>query len=183
VYHQVGVLYYIGLWCGEPDAWSEANVQVYSRDLTGAISPDDHRQQWLIVPDGSRILPGGVLEASIQPHHHFLPATIFRVSGRPEESGIIAPVTYKSVAVVPVVPSEPGSIQFWADAETLTSGDCTSLRWQVDNVREVYLDGEGVVGHGQRQVCPTVSTRYELRVVRLDTTETVEAVEIQVTTP
>jgi hypothetical protein len=53
----------------------------------------------------------------------------------------------------------------------------------VDNVREVYLDGEGVVGHDQRQVCPSVTTRYELKVVRLDTTETVHTVEIQVTAP
>jgi hypothetical protein len=179
----VGVLYYIDQWCDEPDAWSEANVQVFTHDLAGAVSPDDNRLHWLIVPDESRLLPGGAVEASIQPHHHFLAPTTFRVSGQPEEFGIIAPVTFKSVAVVPVVPSEPGSIQFRADAETLTSGDCTSLRWQVDNVREVYLDGEGVVGHGQRQVCPTVSTRYELRVVRLDTTETVEAVAIEVTTP
>jgi hypothetical protein len=81
------------------------------------------------------------------------------------------------------VPSEPGSIRFWADAKSITSGDCTRLRWQVDNVREVYLDGEGVVGHDQRQVCPSVTTRYELKVVRLDTTETVHTVEIQVTAP
>jgi hypothetical protein len=81
------------------------------------------------------------------------------------------------------MPSEPGSIRFWADADSLASGDCTWLHWQVDNVREVYLDGEGVVGHDQRQVCPTVTTHYELRVVRLDTTETVQVIEVHVTAP
>jgi hypothetical protein len=81
------------------------------------------------------------------------------------------------------MPSEPGSIRFWADADTLTRGECTWLHWQVDDVREVYLDGEGVVGHGERQVCPTITTRYELEVVRLDTTDTVQSVEVHVATP
>ena len=81
------------------------------------------------------------------------------------------------------MPTEPGSIRFWADANTLISGDCTWLHWQVDKVREVYLDGEGVVGHDQRQVCPTVTTRYELKVIRLDSTETLQAIKIQVNTP
>jgi hypothetical protein len=183
LYHQVGVLYYINLWCSEPDAWTEDNVRLIRGDLTGALPADDHRQSWLIVPERAQYLPGGELEASIQPQHQLLPPTLFHLSGRPEEFGIIAPVTFRTVAVVPVVPSEPGSIRFWADAKSITSGDCTRLRWQVDNVREVYLDGEGVVGHDQRQVCPSVTTRYELKVVRLDTTETVHTVEIQVTAP
>jgi hypothetical protein len=105
------------------------------------------------------------------------------VPDKPEEHGIIGPVAFTSVAVVPIVRSIPASIQFWADADTLASGDCTRLRWQVDDVREVYLDGEGVAGHDQRQVCPTETTRYELKVVRLDTTETVQTVEIHVTAP
>jgi uncharacterized membrane protein len=183
VYHQAGVLSYIGQWCTEPSAWTEASVRVFSRDLAGILPPDSNRQNWLIVPDRAGFLPGGKLEASIQPHHHLLPPTIFRVSYKPEEYGIISHVTFQSVAVVPVMPSEPGSIRFWADADTLASGDCTRLRWQVDDVREVYLDGEGVVGHDQRLVCPTQTTRYELKVVRLDTAETVQTLEIHVTSP
>jgi hypothetical protein len=183
VYHQVGVLYYINLWCSKPHAWTEANVRLIPRDLTGALLADDHPQSWLIVPDSARYLPGGELEASLRPQYHLLPPTIYRVSGQPEESGLIGPITFRTVAVVPVMPSEPGSIRFWADAESITGGDCTWLRWQVDNVREVYLNNEGVVGHDQRQVCPTVTTRYELKVVQLDTTETGQTIEIHVTTP
>ena len=151
--------------------------------MAGGLPPDDNGRHWLIVPNRDQFLPGGALEANLQPHHRLQPPTVFRPTGVPEEYGIIAPTAYRTVAVVPVIPYEPGSIRFWADAETLASGDCTWLRWQVDNVREVYLDGEGVVGHDQRQVCPTVTTRYELRVVRLDTTEAVQMVEIQITTP
>ena len=183
VYHQMGVLFYIRQWCSDPDAWSEANVQGLPRDLTNIIPPDDNQQRWFIGPDRTRFLPGGELEASIQPHHHLLPPIFFRVSDKPKEYGITSPVAYQALIVVPVMPTEPGSIRFWADANTLISGDCTWLHWQVDKVREVYLDGEGVVGHDQRQVCPTVTTRYELKVIRLDSTETSQAVKIQVNTP
>jgi uncharacterized membrane protein len=183
VYHQVGVLYYARQWCSDPDAWTEANVHVFSGNLAGVLSPDDERRHWLIVPNRDYFLPGGALEASIQPHHRLQPPTLFRTTGVPEEYGIIAPTAYRTVAVVPVVPDDPGLIRFWADTDTLTSGDCTWLHWQADNVREVYLDGEGVVGHDERQVCPTVTTRYKLKVIRQDTTETIRITEIQVDKP
>jgi hypothetical protein len=79
-------------------------------------------------------------------------------------------------------PSPPG-INFRADEYTITSGNCTWLRWDVDNVREVYLDGQGVVGHGQRQVCPSATTVYRLRVVYLDGTDDVYPLTITVTAP
>jgi hypothetical protein len=71
-------------------------------------------------------------------------------------------------------PSLPG-ISFRADEYTITSRNCTWLRWDVDNIREVYLDGQGVVGHDQRQVCPTATTVYQLRVLLLDGTDAVPA--------
>jgi len=37
-------------------------------------------------------------------------------------------------------------------------------------VREVYFDGQGVSGQGQREACPTASRSYVLRVVYLDGT-------------
>ena len=109
--------------------------------------------------------------------------TRFRLADEKVKPGGTRVRCSKCKEIFTVMPSEPGSIRFWADAESITGGDCTWLRWQVDNVREVYLDGEGVVGHDQRQVCPTVTTRYELKVVRLDTTKTVQTVQIHVTTP
>ena len=67
----------------------------------------------------------------------------------------------------PTATTQPNatSIRFWADRESLPKGQCTWLRWDVQNVREVYLDGQGVVGQGQREVCPTATKTYELRVV------------------
>jgi hypothetical protein len=54
---------------------------------------------------------------------------------------------------ITVQSSEPA---FWADQYALESNACTTLRWSVQNVQSVYLNGEGVSGVGQKdQVCPT----------------------------
>lgn len=59
---------------------------------------------------------------------------------------------------------QPG-IDFRADSTSLSyPGECTTLRWDVENVRGVYLDGQGVAGHSNQQVCPTSTTTYNLRV-------------------
>lgn len=62
----------------------------------------------------------------------------------------------------------PVSINFWVDNATVNAGQCTTLRWDVQNVREVYLDNRGVAGQGSQQVCPSSTTGYTLRVVRQD---------------
>lgn len=56
------------------------------------------------------------------------------------------------------------TVVFTADSYQITSGDCTTLRWSVTDVRAVYLNNEGVAGEASRQVCPNTSTDYELRV-------------------
>jgi polar amino acid transport system substrate-binding protein len=57
-----------------------------------------------------------------------------------------------------------------ADSTYITAGQCTTIRWDVDNVSAVYfIDGgnqQGVGGHDARTVCPTVTTTYVLRVVQ-----------------
>jgi hypothetical protein len=80
-------------------------------------------------------------------------------------------------------PPAAASIRFWADETSIASGNCTRLRWEVDNVREVYLDGEGQTGYGKQKVCPTTTTTYVLRVVHLDGTVTEHPLTIQVTGP
>ena len=39
------------------------------------------------------------------------------------------------------------------------------LRWDVEHVKQVYLDGQGVVGHSARKVCPPKGRTYVLHVV------------------
>ncbi|MBN1657871.1 MAG: hypothetical protein JXA93_05690 [Anaerolineae bacterium] len=61
-------------------------------------------------------------------------------------------------------PFPPVEVSFRADQASITAGTCTTLRWDVEYATAVYLDGEGVVGHGTRQVCPASTTTYVLRV-------------------
>lgn len=65
----------------------------------------------------------------------------------------------------PPAEPQPGvTINFRADRTQLNAGGCTHLRWDVEHAKEVYLDGQGVVGHSARQVCPANTRSYVLRV-------------------
>lgn len=57
----------------------------------------------------------------------------------------------------------PAQVSFSVDQNNLMQGQCALLRWDVDNVRAVYLDGQGVSGHDSRRVCPQATTTYTLR--------------------
>ncbi|MCC6614685.1 MAG: hypothetical protein IT320_14490 [Anaerolineae bacterium] len=59
-------------------------------------------------------------------------------------------------------------IFFSADDTSLSSGECTTLRWDTSNIREVYYQGSGVVGTGEILECPRSTTTYELRIVLQD---------------
>ncbi len=86
-------------------------------------------------------------------------------------------------APTPTPTGRAADVSFRADEYTITQGKCTWLRWDVENVRAVYLNGEGVVGHDQRQICPATTTTYKLRVVRLDGTEQIFEITITVVAP
>ncbi|MBI9046648.1 MAG: hypothetical protein JEZ06_19310 [Anaerolineaceae bacterium] len=59
----------------------------------------------------------------------------------------------------------PAEVNFWADASSITSGECTTLHWTTQNANIVTLDGSEVGLSDNRQVCPTASTTYNLRVL------------------
>jgi hypothetical protein len=75
-----------------------------------------------------------------------------------------------TIATIRVFAEEMPSpeINFRADQTNITAGECTTLRWDVEYVQAVYLDGTGVTGHGTRRVCPAQTTTYTLRVVTAD---------------
>ena len=71
--------------------------------------------------------------------------------------------------VVEPPPDEPeAELYFWADPSTIYAGQCATLYWEVSAVQAVYLDGEGVIGSDNRQVCPGATTAYTLQVVKED---------------
>ena len=95
------------------------------------------------------------------------------------------PTTTPTPAAVPTAtpttaPTASAIISFRADRTSLNAGECTTLRWDVDNVTAVYLDGQGVGGHESRQVCPTATQTYTLSVTRQDGSPQQAPVTIQV---
>ena len=91
------------------------------------------------------------------------------------------PTGYWIQRVAPAPPSE--SISFYADRYTINTGECATVRWDVEGIREVYFEGIGVTGHDSRVVCPATTTTYTLRIVRLDSSENYQQVTILVTSP
>ena len=61
-------------------------------------------------------------------------------------------------------PVPPPPVSFLADNPSIPSGTCTTLRWSVESVRAVYLDGSGVTGSGSQVVCPVTSQAYTLHI-------------------
>lgn len=72
------------------------------------------------------------------------------------------------------------SISFGADRTSLRQGECTTLRWNVEGIDSVYFDGGGVTGSGSRQVCPSRTTTYSLRVRLIGGGEDVRGVTITI---
>ena len=42
------------------------------------------------------------------------------------------------------------------------------MRWDVENIREVYYQGFGVTGHESYTQCPTQTSSFNLRVIFMD---------------
>jgi len=62
-------------------------------------------------------------------------------------------------------PPPTPTVWFRLDANPIAASACTVVRWDTSNAWEVYLDGERVDPNGSREVCPTASQEYHLRVV------------------
>jgi ribosome modulation factor len=80
--------------------------------------------------------------------------------------------TYQQSVTVNVNPPQPSDPNFRADAYSVNLGGCTTLRWNVSNVRAVFFwDGsnqQGVGGNDSRQVCPLNTSTYRLQVIGND---------------
>ena len=79
-------------------------------------------------------------------------------------------------------PLGPITVNFNADTYALVAGECTRLRWEVNNAETVSLDGVSVPSLEAEQVCPKATTTYTM--VASNAVETVERfVTIEVTIP
>lgn len=112
--------------------------------------------------------PGGLADISVPMYSPTSPGTFESRWRMVEPNGVpfgqtvlvIIQVPAPATAPPPTPTSPPPSaptIDFRADDYDLNVGECTMLRWDVENVQAVFLrwDGheEGVVGHSQREVC------------------------------
>ena len=67
----------------------------------------------------------------------------------------------------PIPESKP---EFSIEPEIINLGGCAKITWKIQNVREVYLNNDGVVGESERQVCPKEAGEYKYtwRIVGMD---------------
>jgi heat shock protein HslJ/uncharacterized protein YraI len=79
-----------------------------------------------------------------------------------------------TAAPVPTATPAP-QLSFWADRTSINQGECTTLRWSVENVQAVWVYPQGQdfnqfprTGQGTEVVCPTTTTTYEMRVLLRD---------------
>lgn len=78
------------------------------------------------------------------------------------------------------IPSGPN---LRADNILITQGECTTIRWDVANVRQVYFEGQPTNASGSQQVCPTIDSTYTLLVVYQDGKQAPFTIRVQVTLP
>lgn len=73
-------------------------------------------------------------------------------------------------AIEAIVTSVPAAeMNFTVDRNRIQLGKCALLRWEVDNIKEVRLNGEVVAATSETQVCPQeASSTYRLTALTLD---------------
>jgi heat shock protein HslJ len=105
-------------------------------------------------------------------------------------------VQVENMGNVPVIPPPDGPtptplpealLLFTVDQSPIAQGECTNLRWKVENVSEVYVYAQGdrwqnnpVAGEGSQEVCPVETTVYEMRVVQTDGNVVTQQVVVEV---
>jgi hypothetical protein len=87
----------------------------------------------------------------------------------------ITPTLHPTVTVSPT--PEP-VVNFWAEPIEITAGDCTTIRWHVENVSKVVFGGIEQPFNGSYQVCLCEDQTYPLTVTYLDNTEERRTVDI-----
>ncbi|MFN8499666.1 MAG: hypothetical protein U0641_17575 [Anaerolineae bacterium] len=89
-----------------------------------------------------------------------------------------------NVAIAPPIEVMPAPvIEFTVDANPIRQGECTRIRWYVRYIDQVFFEGEGVPGEGNRRVCPTQNTTYTLDVTLVDGSTVTRRINLRVNPP
>jgi hypothetical protein len=102
---------------------------------------------------------------------------------------IVVPATATATpTATPTQPPPPSAIiEFTVDDNSITAGDCTTLRVHIENVQAATLSGaeyanSGVTGpHWSGSTCPASTTTYTLHVIKLDSSTEDRTVTVNVT--
>ena len=107
--------------------------------------------------------PGGAIPSPAVPTRRPTPAG---GSGGTQARITATPVVTATVTLVPTAtPTRPDWANiFWADKYTVASDECTNIHWKVENIISVMFNGQPATGNETREVCPTQTTTYTLRV-------------------
>jgi hypothetical protein len=92
-----------------------------------------------------------------------------------------APTATTAPTLPPPTATATPSITFNADPTSVAKGTCAKLRWSTANVSSVFLDGTGMPSPSEKEVCPTETTTYTLKVNFNDGSSTTKYVIIMVT--
>jgi hypothetical protein len=173
---RAGLAHYDQMWM--PPGDGEYTIEVKAVGADGAES----------VPDTVRLYVGEVV-AEVSPTATPLPTVedveptqvttpTIEATEVPEATATLPPPT-----LTPTLPPPTAAavIEFWADAEQVNAGSCTTLRWRVENVQAVFLDGNGVAGSGSQEVCLCQDEVHTLTVTRLDSEQEQRQITIRVT--
>jgi heat shock protein HslJ/uncharacterized protein YraI len=89
--------------------------------------------------------------------------------------------------VPPPTATPQAQISFTADPTTINQGGCTTLRWSAQNVEAIWINPQNDLfdrtprpSQGSQQVCPAVTTTYEMRVQQRDGSFVLNSVTITV---
>jgi hypothetical protein len=100
-----------------------------------------------------------------------------------ERKVVIPPPATPSIILTPTTaPSPtPGGANLTADETVLGPGECTTIRWDVTDAKQVFFEGQPTRASSTREVCPTSTKTYALLVIRQDDSQEFYNVNITVT--
>jgi len=98
----------------------------------------------------------------------------------PTETPLPSPTLAPTATPMPTSTLEP-VVWFRLDQNPIPAGNCTTLRWDTNGLKELYLDGGAVTPNGALEVCSAAPQTFELRVVTAGDDEQIHTLELGVT--
>lgn len=100
----------------------------------------------------------------------------------PRQLATVVPQATVTVQPTNTVPPTAINPNLRADSTQVNQGECTTIRWDVTNVSQVYFQGQPVTTTSQ-QVCPRVDTTYTLLLAYQDGKQVPYSVRVLVVLP